>query len=320
MKKLILVSVIVALCCLGSFASVGPADQNDVAFTYSVEIPKPVEDFKTLQVWIPVASDNLEQKILDMKVSAFGKHTITEESQFGNKILFLDVSKEAKFPLVISLNYKVRRTGALPHFLEDFKDPDHWKTSDYLGINQKIPINGKIAKIAEVQTKGLVTDDDKINRIYRYVTNSMAYNKDGTGWGQGDAIWACDNKRGNCTDFHSLFIGMARSQKIPARFEMGFPIPEEKEGVVPGYHCWARAYSRSRGWVPLDSSEAKQQGKMFEYLGYLPPDRIQFSNGRDIMLEPHQQSARLNYFIYPYIEVDGKKSEAYKKEFSFKRL
>jgi transglutaminase-like putative cysteine protease len=26
------------------------------------------------------------------------------------------------------------------------------------------------------------------------------------------------------TDFHSLFIAMARSQKIPARFQIGFPI------------------------------------------------------------------------------------------------
>ena len=31
----------------------------------------------------------------------------------------------------------------------------------------------------------------------------------------GDAVWACTSKYGNCTDFHSLFIGMARSPASP---------------------------------------------------------------------------------------------------------
>jgi transglutaminase-like putative cysteine protease len=48
-------------------------------------------------------------------------------------------------------------------------------------------------------------------------------------------MWACDSKRGNCTDFHSVLIGMMRSSGIPARFEIGFPLPENKnEGDIPG--------------------------------------------------------------------------------------
>jgi transglutaminase-like putative cysteine protease len=125
---------------------------------------------------------------------------------------------------------------------------------------------------------------------------------------------ACDSKRGNCTDFHSLLIGMARSQKIPAKFEIGFPIPAAKAGAIPGYHCWAWIYSsKEQSWMPLDSSEAKKSGKLFEYLGYLPNDRVQFTSGRDISLSPRQEGALLNYFIYPYMEVDGKISEDFKK-------
>ena len=52
---------------------------------------------------------------------------------------------------------------------------------------------------------------------------------------RGDATWACESKRGNCTDFHSVLIGMMRSSGIPARFEIGFPLPENKnEGDIPG--------------------------------------------------------------------------------------
>jgi hypothetical protein len=33
---------------------------------------------------------------------------------------------------------------------------------------------------------------------------------------------------------------------------------------------------------------------------------MQFTVGRDIMLNPKQDGAPLNYFIYPYVEVGGK--------------
>jgi len=34
--------------------------------------------------------------------------------------------------------------------------------------------------------------------------------------------------------FHSVLIGMMRSSGIPARFEIGFPLPENKnEGDIP---------------------------------------------------------------------------------------
>jgi hypothetical protein len=41
------------------------------------------------------------------------------------------------------------------------------------------------------------------------------------------------------------------------------------------------------------------------YFGSLTEDRVHFSTGRDIDLEPRQQGPSLNYFIYPYAEVEG---------------
>jgi hypothetical protein len=45
-------------------------------------------------------------------------------------------------------------------------------------------------------------------------------------------------------------------------------------------------------------------------------NRLQFSGGRDIRLDPPQQGEPLNYFIYPYAELDGK-PVGLKSEFSF---
>src|SRR5881227_3323734 len=102
------------------------------------------------------------------------------------------------------------------------------------------------------------------------------------GWCRGDAVWACDSRTGNCTDFHSLFIALARSQKIPAKFEIGFGLPEKHgAGEVAGYHCWAKFKPDGKGWVPVDISEANKNPKLKEYyFGNLTPDRVTFTTGR----------------------------------------
>lgn len=55
--------------------------------------------------------------------------------------------------------------------------------------------------------------------IYDFILDYMTYDKSGEGWGRGDFWYACKYKKGNCTDFHSFFIGFARSLKIPSFFE-----------------------------------------------------------------------------------------------------
>jgi hypothetical protein len=146
--------------------------------------------------------------------------------------------------------------------------------------------------------------------IYDWVVDNVEYKKVGTGWGNGDTFWACNERYGNCTDFHSLFISLARTEGIPARFEMGFPVPIDREsGEISGYHCWVEFWLPEQGWVPIDASEASKHPEKRElFYGMYPPDRLHFSTGRDLRLGPDHRGRPLNYFIYPYIEIDGKRS------------
>ena len=147
----------------------------------------------------------------------------------------------------------------------------------------------------------------------------MRYDKSGTGWGRGDAVFACDAKRGNCTDFHALIIGMARSVGIPARFAIGLPLPETRgPGELPGYHCWAELYVKDRGWLPVDASEAaKTPDKRNYFFGHHDENRLELSRGRLLVWEPPQHGVPLNFFVYPYAEVDGKPHEAVDRKFLF---
>jgi transglutaminase-like putative cysteine protease len=173
-----------------------------------------------------------------------------------------------------------------------------------------VPITGKPAEMAAAQVRSGMSDLEKGRAFYDYTFTTMKYDKSGTGWGKGDTLWACDAKRGNCTDFHSVFISMARSQKVPARFEMGLSLPEgQNSGQIPGYHCWAEFYTRDRGWFPVDISEAwKHQEKKDYFFGAHDVNRVQFSVGRDLALSPRQRGERVNYLIFPYVELGG---EAY---------
>ena len=156
-----------------------------------------------------------------------------------------------------------------------------------------VPLSGPVKELALEATRGLTADSEKARAIYDKVTGMMRYDKSGTGWGRGDAIFACDAKRGNCTDFHALIIGMARSVGIPARFAIGLPLPETRgAGEITGYHCWAELYVRKRGWVPVDGSEAaKTPSKRDYFFGHHDENRLELSRGRHLILEPAQHGA-----------------------------
>jgi hypothetical protein len=196
------------------------------------------------------------------------------------------------------------------------------ESKEFLGPDKLVPITGRPAELAAKATADQHSELDKAHAIYDYVFANMSYDKTGTGWGHGDVLYACDAKKGNCTDFHSLFIAMARSQAIPSRFEIGFQLPADKQSSeVAGYHCWAEFFTPQNGWVPVDISEAwKHPVKKAYYFGAHDADRIQFTLGRDLKLNPPQKGDPLNYFIYPYVEVGGKTYSNIENDFSFSDL
>ncbi len=175
----------------------------------------------------------------------------------------------------------------------------------YLKPDRLVPLTGRIAQVSANLAENDVTPLQQARVDYEYVTSIMKYDKSGTGWGRGDALYACDVRRGNCTDFHSLFIGLARARGIPARFTIGFPLGVAESGDIPGYHCWAEFYAGGV-WVPVDASEAsKHPSRHNYYFGHLDADRVAFTMGRDLVLKPAQNGEPLNYLIYPYAELDG---------------
>jgi transglutaminase-like putative cysteine protease len=311
-----------ALLFLALVSCASAQSARHFTFHYAFTV-KDISAGERARIWFPAAHSDDYQEI--RVISANGDLPLkkTRESRFGNEIYFTESSKSKGGDLHFEVIYDVTRREHLtlglnrPRLESASLPPKQQK--EFLAPDKLVPITGLPAELAAKTVASQPTSLGKARAIYDYVFANMRYDKSGTGWGHGDTLWACDSKRGNCTDFHSLFISMTRSQGIPARFEIGFPLPSDKpSSEIPGYHCWAEFFDPQKGWIPVDISEAwKHPEKMDYFFGAHDTNRVQFSVGRDLKLSPPQQGEPLNYFIYPYVEVGGKEYPNVKLDFSF---
>jgi len=299
-------------------------EERTFNMTYTAEVHDIPPGAKQVEIWLPYPQSDDYQKILKANVTSPYPTKIFTDTQHGNKIVYIKVKNPAVATIPITMEFTVRRSE---HVCNNFTqvsassdtvplaNVERWLRPDHL-----VPLDRRIRELAIEVTAGRTTDLDKARAIYDYVLANMKYDKSGTGWGNGDIYWACETKRGNCTDFHALFIGLARSAGIPAKFEIGFPLPTNKQsGEIGGYHCWAEFYLNGYGWVPLDASEAwKDPSKRAYFFGAHDANRVQFNVGRDLVLAPPQAGPPLNYFIYPYVEMDGKPFTQVSKKFTYR--
>ncbi|MGH9743082.1 MAG: transglutaminase-like domain-containing protein [Candidatus Acidiferrum sp.] len=304
------------------------APTRSFEFTYQVHFPATQAPAGSVRLWIPLPQLDGYQDISNLRIESPVAHALGRDREYKDKFaVFKPTPQQAASGFDVTLRFTAARHEHKVALDAPVKNVSVSASPDpmlrrYLEPDKMIPLNGVIAQLAKEHTAGDTTQLQKARHIYEYVVSTMRYDKSGQGWGRGDAVWACTSKRGNCTDFHSLFIGMMRASGIPARFEIGFPLPEAKtEGDIPGYHCWAEFYLDGVGWVPVDASEAwKNPAKHDYFFGAHDVNRVFFTYGRDIHLSPEQKGAPLNYFIYPYAEVNGQTVKDLQTHFSFRDL
>ncbi len=286
-------------------------------FEYRASVPSKAAGGKFL-LWVPIPHDDDYQRIGNLRIEASAPYRIATD-EMGNRIL----SIESSVPPTVTVKFDcVRKEHLRPAASGSAPPLSPAERARWLAPDRLVPINGNIRKWAAevVAAAHAHTDLEMARAIYDHVVATVKYDKTGKGWGRGDIYYACDTRRGNCTDFHAIFIGYARAMGIPARFSIGFPIPGERgHGSISGYHCWAEFYADGIGWIPIDASEAAKNPSMREYFfGTHDENRVEFTRGRDLNLSPRQAADPLNYLVYPYAEVDGKPVGEMDQTFSWK--
>lgn len=265
-----------------------------------------IEAGKTVRGWLPLPLSNEHQRVRLAETSLPGTIFSGREPVYQNCMMHFETKASDSGEISFSMTYDVTRieVKSLSDKGKSLADRDRGL---FLKPNRYVPVSGRpldLLKDLQIPKRPL----DRGRLLYDLTEGHMKYDKSRPGYGRGDAVWACDSRFGNCTDFHSLFISLARANGLPSRFEIGFPLPEERgQGKIGGYHCWAFFHTQEHGWVPTDISEADKHPELKEYyFGNLTENRVAFSVGRDLNLVPKQSGEPLNFFVYPYLEVDGK--------------
>ncbi len=248
-----------------------------------------------MDLWIPLPLEDESQRVLSLEIKAPCPFLVTKEKEYGNRFLYLCLP-----PQKIEVSYRARiRRQEFSGIKAPCPPPSRFLLPDRL-----VPIE-PFRSLARELVRGQDTPLDKLRTLYDYVVSNLHYDKRGKGWGRGDALFACSAKRGNCTDFHSLLMALARAEGIPVWFEIGLPVPQ-KGTEVKGYHCWLKAYVGGK-IIGLDASEAaKNPALKGYYFGHLDEKRLLLTRGRDLLLSPPQHGERLNFLYQAYLEVDLK--------------
>lgn len=284
--------------------------KDQFQFRYQATLPEITEN---AAMWVPIPQSDSYQSVELVSQKVPGKQQVLHEGEYGNSILYLELGPEDSHKEV-DIIYQVERLEKQPY------EADWEGLEQYLATGRLMPVDGRFQKIADRVLEEKEQDGPlmQARALYDYVIDSMRYMKYGD-YGHGDAVYACDTRSGNCSEFHAFFISLARSAGIPARFAIGAAIPSERdEGGIDGYHCWAEFYAEGKWW-PVDISEGNKYTALATYyFGRHPANRIELSRGRDLQVSPGPVSGPINFLAFPVLEIDGQPASA-EVFFSFSR-
>jgi hypothetical protein len=279
-----------------------------------------------VDVWLPFPEETPHQELLACRVSGDVPYQLHYDPVYGNAILHYSTKGTDRSEETIGYSAIVRRREWKVGFASPASNPwqaDKGLMALHLRENRKIKFLRAIVEVAET-IKAKHTSNLAIARAaYDHVLATMTYDKSGEGWGDGDTEWACSANKGNCTDFHSLFLAIIRAAGVPGQFEIGTALPNGmSQGDITffkcGYHCWTSFYTPEYGWVPADVSEAAQKPGLRDYFfGAVDENRILLSRGRDIDLVPRQRGESENFFTEPRIETESGRELIYEKKLEF---
>ncbi len=292
-----------------------------VSFDVVIKIDMSTQPLKgKTRLWIPYPVSTKYQQVTDIDIKGtFRSYKIYADSQYGNMMLFAFWPENVK-QKTLDLHFKVKRVGRSTPDILDVKnkcmDKDFF--APFLKGSRLEPLKPETLNLANQITRGKTSFAQKAWAIYNWICENMERDPSIKGCGCGNVCILLNKKKGKCVDIHSVFVTLLKASGIPAREIFGLRLPHSgTDNITTWQHCWAEFYVPGAGWVAADpadylkvllekrlsplSPEAKRLKKY--YFGQIDPYRMRLSTGRDIILNPVQNSGPINYFMYPYAEI-----------------
>lgn len=286
--------------------------------TFDIEVAAP-EGAKDVKLWFPYPTSDPDQAIRDLKFDGnYARFTLSREPNSGALYLFTQWEKPTpRRWLKVSFHARARerrvtalreRAEALPVEARKFLESEFY-----------VPVEDPRVKAAAAEaTRGKKGILAKARGVYDWVVANTKRDPDVPGCGLGKVDVTIAQRTGKCADISSVFVAVARAAGIPAREVFGLRLGQPGQtDISDGHHCWAEFYLPGTGWVPVDPADVRKQmlsrnldlaaAKPFRdyYFGSLDQFRIQLQKGGRGLSFPEGNAQPVNYFMYPYSEVDG---------------
>jgi transglutaminase-like putative cysteine protease len=286
------------------------------------------------QSWIPLPSFSAQDWMRPQpsRWSTNAEHArIVRDPARGGRMLHLVWAKSEAAPFVEIVDAaRTRDRGAASR-------PARLSSQErrlYTAPTALIPTDGVVKKTADKIVAGLFTDEAKARAIYEWVVDH-AYRKAATrGCGVGDvaAMLESGDLGGKCADINALYVGLVRSQGLPARDLYGLRVGKSRfgykslgansEAVTKAQHCRAEVFLEARGWTAVDPAdvrkvvleeppgnlalaEDKVAAARAALFGASEGNWIAYNVGHDIALPGAAASPRVDFLMYPQAEIAG---------------
>ena len=289
--------------------------QGKMVYNFTIRTDEKTEK---VRLWIPYPVSKNHQNITNYYIDGnYDYNGIFREPKFGTMILYAEWENPEKFPK-LNLSYDIKRIERIRKNFSITNDELPIDVEKYLLPTSLGPTDGEVKEIADNVTQDNKTILEKAISIYDYLIEYGERDGNLTFCGDGDVCKLLKNLRGKCADFSSVFVALSRSAGVPSREIFGTRI--SKNGDITGaYHCHAEFYLPNYGWIPVDPSDVAKlmlnekleidDQKVIKareyYFGNQSETYVDLSGGRDVILNPPQDDGPLNYFMYPYAEING---------------
>ncbi len=320
-------------------AATGPSERSVFEARHELQVDVP-EHVRKLRVWFVLPQDEEGQQVEDLEIRAPHPYRIVRDSE-QNRLIYVEVDHPdpGRFTVVTTFDLARSEIRTDRYSSRPYTEADRARHERYLEPDTYIVINDRVRELAAE-----IVDNERdpvraSRKIYDWILAHADYwvkdpdlNKPS---GVGSTTYCLNTGTGNCTDFHSLYVSLARASRIPARMVYGSLFKAELDGrdEDQSYHCWVEFYAPDLGWVSADVALADLYAEPFEiddrnrelvnrttpdgyrgpdpekvdyYFGNLEPRRVTFSRGRDLILDPPQAGGPVNALPKAYVEVDGR--------------
>jgi transglutaminase-like putative cysteine protease len=311
----------------------------DVRHELKVIVP---DGAKKLRLWFTMPQNDAASKVSGFKVEAPFPHRVEKDSE-GNSSVYVEVADPKVKDFTIVETFTITRSEVLSGVnaakTRPYEASDLAGKEKYLAANTHVIIDDRIRKISAEVVGGEKNPVVAARKLYDWTLKNIDYwvkdPKTRKASPVGSTEYCMTSKTGNCTDFHSLWMSLARAAGIPTRLIYGsfFKLELDGQDADQSYHCWPEFFVPNVGWVPHDVAVADIYADTYEinkdnevlvrrttadgykgpdaskveyYFGNIEERRVVWSVGRDLTLSPKQDGGPVNALAKAYVEVDGK--------------